>query len=295
MQIRGVELDFRLYDEDKADVKNRYFEELKKMGEIKKEMPSGTEAEKNRYLCSRIKGMFDNVFGEGTGEAVYANHGWLKTHHTFSFANYYNPERVHFGMLRVLNDDSVAPGEGFDMHPHKNMEVISIPLKGYLRHGDSIKNSEVITPGDIQVMSAGTGIVHSEFNDSGNEQLEFLQIWVFPREENTKPHYASYDVRPVTSEKNKLSLIIAPDGSAPASINQDAWFSLGNLDAGQVKEYKLHSKNNGVYLFVIDGEVEVSNTILSKRDGAGFWETDSITIEVLKHAKVLLIEIPMMK
>ena len=117
----------------------------------------------------------------------YANHGWLKTHHTFSFANYYNPERVHFGMLRVLNDDSVAPGEGFDMHPHKNMEVISIPLKGYLRHGDSIKNSEVITPGDIQVMSAGTGIVHSEFNDSGNEQLEFLQIWVFPREENTKP------------------------------------------------------------------------------------------------------------
>ena len=225
----------------------------------------------------------------------YSNHGWLKTHHTFSFANYYNPERVHFGMLRVLNDDSVAPGEGFDMHPHKNMEVISIPLKGYLRHGDSIKNSEVITPGDIQVMSAGTGIVHSEFNDSGNEQLEFLQIWVFPREENTKPHYASYDVRPVTSEKNKLSLIIAPDGSAPASINQDAWFSLGNLDAGQVKEYKLHSENNGVYLFVIDGEVEVSNTILSKRDGAGFWETDSITIEVLKHAKVLLIEVPMMK
>ena len=225
----------------------------------------------------------------------YANHGWLKTHHTFSFANYYNPERVHFGMLRVLNDDFVAPGEGFDMHPHKNMEVISIPLKGYLRHGDSIKNSEVITPGDIQVMSAGTGIVHSEFNDSGNEQLEFLQIWVFPREENTKPHYASYDVRPVTSEKNKLSLIIAPDGSTPASINQDAWFSLGNLDAGQVKEYKLHSENNGVYLFVIDGEVEVSNTILSKRDGAGFWETESITIEVLKHAKVLLIEVPMMK
>ena len=109
----------------------------------------------------------------------YANHGWLKTHHTFSFANYYNPKRVHFGMLRVLNDDSVAPGEGFDTHPHKNMEVISIPLKGYLRHGDSIRNSEVITPGDIQVMSAGTGIFHSEFNDSGEEQLDFLQIWVF--------------------------------------------------------------------------------------------------------------------
>ena len=194
----------------------------------------------------------------------YANHGWLKTHHTFSFANYYNPKRVHFGMLRVLNDDSVAPGEGFDTHPHKNMEVISIPLKGYLRHGDSIRNSEVITPGDIQVMSAGTGIFHSEFNDSG----------------------------PVL-KKNELGVMIAPDGSAPASINQDAWFSMGTLDAGLVKEYKLHGKKNGVYLFVIEGEVEVANTVLSKRDGAGFWDTDSIAIEVLKHATVLLMEVPM--
>lgn len=222
----------------------------------------------------------------------YANHGWLKTHHTFSFANYYNPQRVHFGKLRVLNDDTLAPGEGFDMHPHKNMEVISIPLKGYLRHGDSIKNSEVITPGDIQVMSAGTGIVHSEFNDSGEESLDFLQIWVFPRKENTPPLYKSYDIRPVL-EKNKVTYIIAPDGEAPASINQDAWFSLGTLDAGQVIEYKLHHPDHGVYLFVIEGEVEVSNTSLSKRDGAGFWETDAITIEVLKPAKVLLMDVPM--
>lgn len=222
----------------------------------------------------------------------YANHGWLKTYHTFSFANYYNPQRIHFGMLRVLNDDTVAPGEGFNTHPHKNMEVISIPLKGYLRHGDSIDNSEVITPGDIQVMSAGTGILHSEFNGSTDLPLEFLQIWVFPRVENTKPHYRSYDIRS-TQKENELGVIIAPDGTAPAVIGQDAWFSMGKLDAGMVKEYKLHKKEHGVYLFVIEGEVEVNNTTLSKRDGAGFWDTESITIEVLKNSTVLLIEVPM--
>lgn len=222
----------------------------------------------------------------------YANHGWLKTYHTFSFANYYNPKRVHFGKLRVLNDDIVAPGEGFDMHQHKNMEVISIPLHGYMRHGDSIKNSEVITSGDIQVMSAGSGIFHSEFNDSSTEQLELLQIWVFPREENTVPSYSSYDIR-ASLKKNEFSLIVSPFGDAPASINQDAWFSLGKLDAGQINEYKLHGKENGVYLFVIEGEVEVNNTTLFKRDGAGFSETDSITIEVLKESTILLMEIPM--
>lgn len=226
------------------------------------------------------------------GSRGYANHGWLKTYHTFSFANYYNPKRMHFGMLRVLNDDAVAPGEGFDMHPHQNMEVISIPLKGYLRHGDNIRNSEVITPGDIQVMSAGTGIVHSEFNDSREEWLEFLQIWVFPRKENLPPRYRSYDIRS-TQEKNKLSLIISPDGDAPASIEQDAWFSLGRIEAGQVKEYTLHKPGNGVYLFVIEGEVEVQNTGLSKRDGAGFWETENLTLEILKDSFLLLIEVPM--
>lgn len=222
----------------------------------------------------------------------YANHGWLKTYHTFSFADYYNPKRVHFGKLRVLNDDTLAPGEGFDMHQHKNMEVISIPLKGFLRHGDSIKNTEVITSGDIQVMSAGTGIYHSEYNDSKTEPLEFLQIWVFPRQENTAPRYKSYDIRPLLNE-NELSLIISPDGQTPASILQDAWFSIGTLDAGQVKEYKLHAKDNGVYLFVIEGEVEEDNTILSRRDGAGFSETESITIEALKNSTVLLMEVPM--
>lgn len=170
--------------------------------------------------------------------------------------------------------------------------MISIPLNGYLRHGDSIQNSETITPGDIQVMSAGTGIFHSEFNDSAEQQLEFLQIWVFPREENTKPKYNNYDVRSLL-KKNELSLILSPDGETPAAINQDAWFSIGELDAGQIKEYKLHKKSTGVYLFVIEGEVEVNNTVLSKRDGAGFYETDSITIEVLKDSRILLMEVPM--
>ena len=233
-----------------------------------------------------------NVVVDKANTRGYANHGWLKTFHTFSFANYYNPRRMHFGMLRVLNDDTVAPGEGFEMHPHKNMEVVSIPLRGYLRHGDSMQHSEVITRGDVQVMSAGTGIVHSEFNDSRTEPVEFLQIWVFPRKENTQPRYHSYDLRPLL-EKNKLAVIISPDGETPASIDQAAWFSMGEVEAGLVKEYKLHSRENGVYMFVIEGEVEVQNKVLSRRDGAGFWQTDGITIEVLKNATLLLIEVPM--
>lgn len=222
----------------------------------------------------------------------YFNHGWLKTHHTFSFADYYNPKRMHFGMLRVLNDDTVEPREGFGMHPHKNMEVVSIPLKGALRHGDSIKNSHTITPGFIQVMSTGTGIFHSEYNDSDTENLDFLQIWIFPKKENTTPVYDNYDIRG-TQKRNEISLIISPDGDAPASILQDAWFSLGTLDAGQEKEYKLHRENTGVYLFVIEGEVQVGDTILSRRDGAGFSETGSINIKTLKESTVLLLEVPM--
>ena len=222
----------------------------------------------------------------------YYDHGWLKTHHTFSFANYYNPKRMHFGKLRVLNDDWVAPSKGFDMHPHKNMEVVSIPLKGELRHGDNIQSGEVITVGDIQVLSAGTGIVHSEFNNSSKDPVEFLQIWIFPRENDSVPHYKSYDIKPLL-EHNQLSLILSPDGETPAGINQDAWFSIGDLDAGQVKEYKLHHKNNGVYVFVIEGEVEIGETVLSLRDGAGFYETPNILLEVTKNSKVLLMEVPM--
>ncbi|WP_373249085.1 pirin family protein [Bacteroides thetaiotaomicron] len=220
------------------------------------------------------------------------NHGWLKTHHTFSFANYYNPERIHFGALRVLNDDSVDPSMGFDTHPHKNMEVISIPLKGYLRHGDSVQNTKTITPGDIQVMSTGSGIYHSEYNDSKEEQLEFLQIWVFPRIENTKPEYNNFDIRPLL-KPNELSLIISPNGKTPASIKQDAWFSMGDFDTERTIEYCMHQEGNGAYLFVIEGEISVADEHLAKRDGIGIWDTKSFSIRATKGTKLLVMEVPM--
>ena len=222
----------------------------------------------------------------------YFNHGWLKTHPTFSFANYYNPERIHFGALRVLNDDSVDPSMGFDTHPHKNMEVISIPLKGYLRHGDSVQNTKTITPGDIQVMSTGSGIYHSEYNDSKEKQLEFLQIWVFPRIENTKPEYNNFDIRPLL-KPNELSLIISPNGKTPASIKQDAWFSMGDFDTERTIEYCMHQEGNGAYLFVIEGEISVADEHLAKRDGIGIWDTKSFSIRATKGTKLLVMEVPM--
>ncbi len=220
----------------------------------------------------------------------YADHGWLKSYHTFSFADYHNPERMRFGALRVLNDDTVTPKAGFDTHPHKNMEVISIPLKGYLRHGDSLENSHVITRGQVQVMSTGTGIYHSEFNDSGTENAEFLQLWVFPREMNTPPKYGDYDIRPLI-KPNEISTFIAPDG--PVSILQDAWFSLANLERGTAREYKMKGKRTGVYIFVIEGEIKAGDTTLGRRDGAGISEVQAVEIEALQDSEVLLIEVPM--
>lgn len=222
----------------------------------------------------------------------HANLGWLDTWHTFSFADYYNPARIHFGALRVLNDDTVAPGMGFDTHPHKNMEVISIPLKGYLRHGDSLEHSDVITSGDMQVMSTGKGIFHSEYNDSNTENLEFLQIWVIPNVTNTTPIYKNYDIRNI-DKKNRFGFIVAPDGSAPAVILQDAWFAMGELDKGIKLDYPLHQKDTGVYCFVIEGEIKIGETVLSRRDGAGLYDTDSFTVEALKASQVLLIEVMM--
>lgn len=221
-----------------------------------------------------------------------ADQGWLKTSYTFSFADYYNPERIHFGALRVLNDDKIAPGMGFGLHQHKNMEVITIPLNGYLRHGDSLEHTDVITPGDIQVMSTGSGIFHSEFNDSQTEILELLQIWVIPNENGTPPLYRNYDIREIL-KKNQFSLIISPDGDAPASILQNAWFSLGKLDKGLRSEYKMHHKDSGVYCFVIEGEVKIGETVLSRRDGLGICNTTNFYIETLKDSHLLLMEVPM--
>ena len=222
----------------------------------------------------------------------YFDHVWLKTHHTFSFADYYNHDRMNFGALRVLNDDTVSPGRGFDMHPHQNMEVISIPLKGYLTHGDSVENASTITPGDIQVMSTGRGIFHSEYNGSDTEDLQFLQIWVFPRIENTKPEYNNFDIRPLL-KPNELSLFISPNGKTPASIKQDAWFSMGDFDTERTIEYCMHQEGNGAYLFVIEGEISVADEHLAKRDGIGIWDTKSFSIRATKGTKLLVMEVPM--
>lgn len=226
---------------------------------------------------------------DSRGRSLY---NWLDSHHTFSFDEYYNPERIHFGALRVLNDDRVAPGEGFQTHPHKNMEIVSIPLKGLLQHGDSKKNSRVITVDDIQVMSAGTGIYHSEMNGSKSDPVEFLQIWIMPKERNTHPVYQDFSIREL-KKKNELALIVSPDGSTPASLLQDAWFSMGEVEAGKKIEYQLHKPNTGVYIFVIEGEIKVDDVTLSRRDGLGVYETKSFEIETLQDSNILLIEVPM--
>lgn len=235
-----------------------------------------------------MKSIIDKAESRG-----HANHGWLDTHHTFSFANYYNPRRMSFGALRVLNDDKVAPGTGFDTHPHENMEIVSIPLKGHLRHGDSESNQKVITVGEIQVMSAGTGILHSEKNHSQTEPVEFLQIWVIPKHKNNRPKYNDYDIRELLLP-NQWALFISPDGDAPASIDQDAWFSMGDFDAGKIIDYTLHKDNTGIYLFVLEGEIAIGDAILSRRDGIGLYETKQIQIKVLKKAKLLLMEVPIL-
>lgn len=222
----------------------------------------------------------------------YADHGWLKTHHTFSFANYYNPERIQFGALRVLNEDIVAPNEGFGTHPHKNMEVISIPLRGYLRHGDSLKNSHVISQGQVQVMSTGTGIYHSEFNDSKTQELEFIQLWILPNVLNTRPKYNDYDITEYIKH-NEISTFISPDG--PISIAQEATVSWAELDTGTRVEYKLTQGDMGVYVFVIDGEIRIDDITLSQRDGMGISDTGSFEIIASQDSNVLLIEVPMMQ
>lgn len=223
----------------------------------------------------------------------HANHGWLESHHTFSFARYYNPERMNFGLLRVLNDDIVAPGMGFGAHPHDNMEIISIPISGELAHQDSTGNKKVIQTNDVQIMSAGSGLTHSEFNNSKTDKVNFLQIWVFPKEQNITPRYEQKTFKP-EDRQNKLQTVVSPEKDAESIwINQDAWFTLGTLKAGFAEDYKLHKTGNGVYAFVIDGEVEIDGEKLGKRDGMGISDTDTLTIKTSADAELLLMEIPM--
>lgn len=223
----------------------------------------------------------------------HADHGWLNSHHTFSFANYYNPERVHFGVLRVLNDDRVAPGKGFGTHPHDNMEIISIPLEGDLEHKDSMGNVAVIRKGDVQVMSAGTGITHSEYNKNRDKEVKFLQIWVFPKQRNVTPRYDQITLNN-KELKNQLFQILSPNPDDDGVwIHQDAWFHMGNLEKGHKASYALKRTGNGVYAFVLDGDVTIGGQTLNKRDGFGIWDTEKITISADSDAKILLMEVPM--
>ncbi len=223
----------------------------------------------------------------------HANHGWLDTHHSFSFARYYNPERMHFGVLRVLNDDRVTAGRGFRTHPHDNMEIISIPLEGDLEHKDSMGNVAVIKEGDVQVMSAGTGIRHSEFNKNGDKDVKFLQIWLFPREKGVIPRYDQISIRDV-AVKNDFYQVLSPNPHDQGVwIHQDAWFHIGEIEAGQLAEYTLKQPGNGIYAFVIDGTGTMQGQPLEKRDGYGVWDTDKIAFEATSDSKVLLMEIPM--
>jgi redox-sensitive bicupin YhaK (pirin superfamily) len=222
-----------------------------------------------------------------------ANHGWLQSFHTFSFANYYNPERMHFGVLRVLNDDTVAAGMGFGTHPHENMEIISIPLEGDLEHQDSMGNTTVIRNGDIQVMSAGTGIRHSEYNRNKDQAVKFLQIWIFPNKKDVTPRYDQITLN-LEDRKNKLQQILSPNADdAGVWIHQDAWFHVAQLDKGNAQTYALKKEDNGVYVFVLSGELSVNGQNIGRRDGLGLWELSEIEILADSDAEVLLMEVPM--
>ena len=222
-----------------------------------------------------------------------ANHGWLQSRHTFSFADYYDPERVHFGMLRVLNDDIVEAGMGFGTHPHENMEIISIPLEGDLEHRDSMGNVSIIKRGDIQVLSAGTGITHSEYNRNKDRQVKFLQIWVFPNRKDVKPRYDQITLN-IADRHNKLQQILSPNpDDTGVWIYQNAWFHIGQFDKGLTTDYSIKAKGNGVYAFILRGKVTIDNQELKSRDGFGIWDVDKISVKAGTDSELLLMEVPM--
>ena len=225
-----------------------------------------------------------------------ANHGWLHSRHTFSFADYYNPERIHFGALRVLNDDRVEAGMGFGTHPHENMEIISIPLEGDLEHRDSMGNVAVIKHGDVQVMSAGTGITHSEYNKNKDRLVKFLQIWVFPNKRNVKPRYDQITLK-YSDRHNTFQQILSPEPNDEGVwVHQDAWFHLGRFERGVSARYTIKEHGNGVYAFVIAGDVTIDGYSLNERDGLGIWETEQISLTAgSEGAEVLLMEVPMLE
>lgn len=222
----------------------------------------------------------------------YADHGWLKSHHTFSFAGYFNPDRVNFGALRVLNDDYVAAGMGFGAHPHENMEIISIPLEGKLAHKDSTGSEGVIEKGEIQFMSAGTGVTHSEMNGSSTEAVKFLQIWLFPNKQNITPRYGqmNYEVG-----ENEIKTLIQPETQeGTLRLQQNAWFKMAKFNANESFELKVEDPaNNGIYLFLLSGSIDVDGTTLNTRDAIGVWEAENISIKMNENSEFLVMEVPM--
>ena len=222
-----------------------------------------------------------------------ADHGWLDARHTYSFADYRDPERMGFGKLRVLNDDVIQPSMGFDTHPHENMEIVSVPIKGALRHKDSMGNQSVISAGEVQIMSAGTGVRHSEYNDSDSEVVNLLQIWVYPKEKDIEPRYEQKEFL-AEGRQNKFQLTVSPDREAGSVyINQDAWFSLANIDKDQTVDYPLHQNGNGVYVFVIAGSVLLGEEVLENRDGVEVTDTDKVNFTAKEDSQILCIEIPL--
>ena len=222
-----------------------------------------------------------------------ANHGWLNANHSFSFANYHNPERMNFGALRVLNDDTIAAGMGFGTHPHENMEIITIPLEGDLEHKDSMGNIGVINEGEIQVMSAGTGVHHSEYNKNADQAVKVLQLWVFPKKQNVTPRYDQMSVRDL-KKPNDFYQVLSPNSEdAGMWVHQDTWFHLGEFDVEKSLDYTLKKPGNGVYVFVIEGSFNVEGENLKKRDAIGIWDTETINFTAQSQSKVLLVEVPM--
>lgn len=223
----------------------------------------------------------------------FVDHGWLKSSHSFSFGSYFNPERVHFGALRVLNDDKVSGGNGFGTHPHDNMEIISIPLSGTLEHNDSMGNRGTIVPNEIQVMSAGTGVKHSEYNASKVDPVEFLQIWIFPHTRDVTPRYDQIRVDPA-DRKNKLQQIVSPHPEDEGTwIHQNAWFHLTDLEPNKAVTYQLKNNKNGVYIFLLEGQIEVLDEILDRRDAIATIDNEEISITARQESSLLLIEVPM--
>ena len=247
----------------------------------------------NHLPIEKINNMENTVLHKANTRG-HANHGWLDAHHSFSFASYYNPDRMQFGALRVLNDDAINGGEGFGTHPHDNMEIITIPLEGAIEHKDSMGNSSVIHSGEIQVMSAGSGITHSEFNHHADKKLKLLQIWIFPNKQNVKPRYDQLKLDPV-DRQNKLQQILSPlPEDAGVWIHQNAWFHLGKFDQDMIANYQLKDKSSGVYAFVINGQFNVNNQKLETRDALGIWSIEKLSLSSLeKDSEILLIEVPM--